>query len=480
MTLILKYKLVHDAIYKKIDISDLACSFIDTSEFQRLRDLHQLGTCYLVFPCAKHTRFEHSIGVYYLCGKMLNGIKENMKHTKRYLEYKSEIIGYLLKIPELVDNYEEIKLEGLTDRIIELVKIGGLCHDIGHGPFSHVFDDTFISGKFNFHPLEEHENRSCLLIEYIVKKYKLKVTDNEVKFIQNLISPKKENVGFIYQVVSNYLNGIDVDKFDYIARDSFTLNLPFTIDPKTFMEEAVVINNNICFPEQCASSLKDLFHNRLRLHETAYSHKTVVSLQYMLCDIFELLESRLKIAESIFNMEKYCKMTDKNILSYLDLLDITEEGKEKSDNIKKAQQMYDNIKTRKLYKRIGEVKDTSKIPFDINIFIKLSKIEGKPILKKEDYIVHSAKLGYVSGNKKNPLKSIYLYNRSDFLINNVVTATLLKNYNKTLIPENYQEHLLYVFCKNREVDVIIHSRNTFIKMMNPTIKFDIGTGIIKV
>ena len=107
-------KVIYDVIHGYVKISDLCLKIIDTPEFQRLRNLKQLGLTYLIFPSANHTRFEHSLGVSYLAGEML-------KHLKN-------------KQPELE----------ITEREIELIKIAGLWHDLGHGPFSHFFDNFFL------------------------------------------------------------------------------------------------------------------------------------------------------------------------------------------------------------------------------------------------------------------------------------------------------------------------------------------------
>src|SRR5271157_1828637 len=70
-------KEIYDTIHGHITISALACRIIDSPEFQRLRYLHQLGTCYYIFPSSTHTRFEHSIGTYHLAGKILKVIGEH-------------------------------------------------------------------------------------------------------------------------------------------------------------------------------------------------------------------------------------------------------------------------------------------------------------------------------------------------------------------------------------------------------------------
>src|SRR5436190_2108750 len=144
---------------------------IDSPQFQRLRELHQLGTGYLVFPTGNHKRFEHSLGVYYLCGLILQYIKFHSQNNPE------ELKNAILAIPEL----QEISPNGeLTDENIEDVKIAGLCHDLGHGPFSHVFDDIFLEKHENNY-LEEHENRSGFILEYIIKSKNIPICEKRIK-----------------------------------------------------------------------------------------------------------------------------------------------------------------------------------------------------------------------------------------------------------------------------------------------------------
>lgn len=103
-----------DMIYTHITVDGICLEIIDTPEYKRLKGLKQLGNCDKLFPSAIHTRFEHSIGVMYLADKLVSTIRD--------------------KQPEL----------NITDNDLLCVKIAGLCHDLGHGPFSHVFDGVFI------------------------------------------------------------------------------------------------------------------------------------------------------------------------------------------------------------------------------------------------------------------------------------------------------------------------------------------------
>ena len=94
--------IIYDNIHGYINLDPIASSIVDTPVFQRLRNIHQTGILYLVFPTANHSRFEHSVGTYHLAIQMIEKISK--------------------KQPELK----------ITPEIIQLVGIAGVCHDLGH------------------------------------------------------------------------------------------------------------------------------------------------------------------------------------------------------------------------------------------------------------------------------------------------------------------------------------------------------------
>ena len=101
---------IFDRIHKTITIPEICKQIIDTPEFQRLRRIKQLGCASFVYPCATHTRFEHSIGVAHLGRKLLTILKRNQPELK------------------------------ISEKDILLVFIAGLLHDVGHAPYSHAFE----------------------------------------------------------------------------------------------------------------------------------------------------------------------------------------------------------------------------------------------------------------------------------------------------------------------------------------------------
>ena len=158
--------LIFDNIHNYIEVDDIARSIIDTPEFQRLRRIHQGGVLYYVFPTANHSRFEHSIGTYHLAKKFINNIKDNQ--------------------PEL----------NITNNIVKVISVAGLCHDLGHLMYSHLFDDIFLPKLSNYKSLGNvgiHEERSIIILKNIIDKYKINITTDELVVIGDLINPKNNN-----------------------------------------------------------------------------------------------------------------------------------------------------------------------------------------------------------------------------------------------------------------------------------------------
>uniref|UniRef100_A0A2S2PUY9 SAM domain and HD domain-containing protein 1 n=1 Tax=Sipha flava TaxID=143950 RepID=A0A2S2PUY9_9HEMI len=271
-------KVFNDNIHGHISLHPLCVTIIDTPEFQRLRNIKQLGTTYLVYHCASINRFEHSLGVCYLAGQIIDALCCNSGN-------------------EICVTPEE-KL---------CVEIAGLCHDLGHGPLSHSWEKYLKASGIDW----KHEENSIKMLKYVIEKYELQKEFNKyglsmdyhVELIYEFIIGEgtllKKN-HFLYQIVSNKNNGIDVDKWDYFLRDGKCLNLSISFDYKRLMKFSRVVldpKSNlpvIAFRDKEARNIYDMFRVRSDLHCRAYQHTAVQNTELMyalyLSTIYKMLK----------------------------------------------------------------------------------------------------------------------------------------------------------------------------------------------
>lgn len=411
-------KTIHDPIHGNITLSGLILKFVDTKEFQRLRNIRQLGCCYYVYPGATHARFEHSIGVHHLCGIMLSTLKA--------------------KQPEL----------NITDRQIELLKIAGLMHDVGHGCFSHAFDDLFIATSKdvqNFLSLC-HEQRSCKIVETIIDKYHIPVNKLEVKFIQSLIDPPPNAHNFIYQILANKLNGLDCDKFDYIQRDAYNLGIQGnTINFQRIIDGARVIDDVICYPYKDMFTISELYRARYRLHRQVYTHHTVQQIELMITDCLK--------ASNIINL-------DMTLDCFIDLDDTIMTRILHANNptiMEEAKVLLERLNARNLYRLVGEIHQ--KCAYTSADIV---ASDTTMTLDINDIVVKHMKIGY-TGKDMNPLDHIRFYtgkNPNESF--NAKDGIIVGNING-LLPIMFDECICRVFCK--QPCKLQTAKNAFHKMI---------------
>lgn len=426
---LIDYKIISDVIHGSIGLSRLAIIIIDTPEFQRLRSLKQLSTCYFAFPNAIHTRFEHSIGTYHICKNMLYSIKNKSKQSE---------LDIIKDIPELQKYYlsNNITSDYLTKFIIELVAIAALCHDLGHAAFSHLFDDYFLKNKTIDNKKEKykyHENRSCILLNNIIKNNSVLgsiIDDNLKKFIENIINPDPEiNTGYIYQIVSNSLNSIDVDKFDYLTRDSRMLGINISFNYNRLIDNAIVINNVICYPKKLDSDIINLFMMRHYMHKKIYSHKTVIASLLIINDLLTIMDEYLKFIDNIDNISKFIMITDDYIMNI---------GRFYAQSDERLKIIFERLDKHNFYNLIYH---TYIEPTET-----LTDILKKYIGLDTDIIYFENTIGFISGKKKNPLEYVFLYETKNPYEK---LSNLLQSESNKLLPRNYQEKLVMLFSKEK-------------------------------
>ena len=338
------YKIFNDPVHGSIRLHPLLVDIIDTSQFQRLRDVKQLGASYWVYPGASHNRFEHCIGTAYLCGSLLRTLKE-----------------------------DHDQLISRTDIIC--AEIAGLCHDLGHGPFSHVFDHTYI--KLMQPELTwTHEQGSADMFDHMLNVNKnlqrsfekYGIWGKEIQLVKDLIlgkDPVKENIPqkcifqgreyekwFLYEVVSNKRNGIDCDKFDYLMRDSHYIGTNSNFDFMRYVQNIRILpvdnQMQICVRDKEVFNLYQLFHTRWSLHHRVYQHKTTKIIEQMIVEAMAKVDRVFNISDSIHDMASYTHLSDSIIYEIM-------RSRDKSVEVKQAKKILTMIQERNLYKFCGQV-----------------------------------------------------------------------------------------------------------------------------
>jgi len=164
------------------------------------------------------------------------------------------------------------------------VSTAALCHDIGHGPFSHVFDNVIIpklQAMYGDKKKWTHEIGGTIIFKDLLAKTPkvaaLFENEKDRQMVQDLILGNGNAYGdrkWLFEIVSNSRNGIDVDKFDYLARDTQKMNVHYcSFNRDIVMKGARVIDNQICYPEKHEFEVKKLYDSRYNLYKDCYCHR---------------------------------------------------------------------------------------------------------------------------------------------------------------------------------------------------------------
>jgi len=375
---------IHDSIHGHVPVHPLLKAIIDTPEFDRLRSIRQLGSTHYVYPGGKHTRWEHSVGTSFLASKFLDAI-------------------------------EKKKPGSFTERDRLCVTIGALCHDLGHGPFSHMFE-KFISVVRPGSPWT-HETASIEIFQRIVDEQsdmfiKYGLNEQDITFIKEVIygpldgasvapdqpwpyKGRDPSQAFLYEIVANKSCSIDVDKFDYLLRDGAGVNMSVKFDYRRFFEYIDLTDCGgrlrISMRDKIARNVQTLFEDRASLHMDVYQHKTVKIIDEMIVDALIAadkaypLPGDIALSQAIDNLEVYLTLTDDVLLNTIKYSGDVE--------LRNSKEIIQRIVRRKLYKSVGTIHyhDTPLTPGEVKEKMEEAiddldsrlKIDGIVIIRKK-------------------------------------------------------------------------------------------------
>lgn len=255
---------IRDAIHGDISIEEeVIKQLIETKEFQRLRNIKQLGLTYLAFPTTEHSRFMHSVGVYYLVTQLLDVLEAK---TGQAFEVKERLA----------------------------LQIACLLHDLGHGPFSHTSEEFF---GFN------HEDYTIKIIEDKDTEVNKVLTNYGESIIEEVVSFIKKT--HHNPVLNSILSGtIDVDRMDYLMRDSYFSGVSYgEIDIQRIFNVIDIKDNSIVFHEKGVKALEDIIISRYNMFSQVYLNKKALAYEVLVAEILgelrTLVDSQFKLPYSI-------------------------------------------------------------------------------------------------------------------------------------------------------------------------------------
>ncbi|WP_339847857.1 HD domain-containing protein [Paenibacillus sp. FSL W7-1088] len=247
-------KVFKDPVHNYIHVQDpIIWQLINTPEFQRLRRIRQLGTSFLTFHGAEHSRFSHSLGVYEITRKIISQFERS-----QYSDWPKE------------------------EKTVALC--AALLHDLGHGPFSHSIEEAFDMN---------HEDWTCRII----------TGDTEVGAILRRYAPDfPEKVASVIQktyeqpiVVNLVTSPLDADRMDYLLRDAYFTGVNYgTIDLDRILRMLRPFHGRIVVKESGMHAVEDYLMSRYQMYWQIYFHPVTRSSEIILRQIFKRAKSLIQ------------------------------------------------------------------------------------------------------------------------------------------------------------------------------------------
>lgn len=286
---------INDPIHGSVKLNGLEASILDLPPVQRLREIRQLGAASVLYPAANHTRFEHTVGTYYVTSKLLREIDH----------------------PDHIDEVQK-----------QEVKIAAILHDIGHLPFSHpteplvsleleeVIEDD---DEFNYEGVHEYIGWKLLgsdymtdIIEHISQHYAaagINCDGISLERIRSMIvgdyrDPSDEYDERGCQYLADIISGpIDADRLDYLQRESHKVGFPSFVDTPRLYPNLIVLEHpvkedemRLGINEKAVEAAKSLIIARDRIIQIVHDHHvTTIAEDIMLRKIREVYDSPVEL-----------------------------------------------------------------------------------------------------------------------------------------------------------------------------------------
>lgn len=267
---------IRDPVHGYIKITGVERAVIDSPFVQRLRRIHQLAGAYMVYPGAVHTRFDHVLGAMHVAGLMAESIANNIHLDKTK---------------------------------IQDIRLAALLHDVGHGPFSHLFEEV-LAEKTNL----THEDISQKIV---LKSNVRDILENygiSSRKISDLCVGKLNKPPYMNEIVAG---GLSADIMDYLLRDSYFTGVEYgKVDIHRIIDSIEIVNNHLALNQAALYAFEAILIARYEMFKAVYFHRTVRASELMLVHSMSLASNALKLTD-FSRIENYLRLTDEVVFDRL-------------------------------------------------------------------------------------------------------------------------------------------------------------------
>lgn len=330
-----------DPVHGFIRVYNQELDVVDHSIFQRLRRIRQLSGAHFTYPSAQHTRFEHSLGVMHIAGQA----------------------GHAL-IDKGIMNEDELAI----------LRMAALLHDIGHGPFSHLFEEIMLERRDTSH--EE-------LGKQIILKSELGDLLGQNGFDKRLVSAVAFGTSKKYPYMNQIVSGpLSADMMDYLGRDShFTGAVLGRTAHQRITQSFDVHKRQLALERSALHSFESMMHSRYQMFRAVYFHRTVRAAEMMLLEVLRLSDEAFGFTGC--DPDSLVNLTDEHVLSLI----ATSDGA----GLARARSMAVDYQNRRLLKCVFErILTSRKKLWEINTGEVRSRLASESGIAEEEIFVDSS------------------------------------------------------------------------------------------
>lgn len=268
---------IRDPVHGYIKTTEVERELIDSPFIQRLRRIHQLAGSYMVYPGATHTRFEHVVGTMHVAGQVAES---------------------------LARSYD------VSADMAQEVRIAALLHDVGHGPFSHMYEEV-LTGKAE----RSHEEISRrVILETHVADILERNGFSAKKMSDFAVGRAKPKAPFMNEIIAG---GLSADMMDYLPRDSYFTGVEYgKVDAQRVIDSMRVVDGRLVIDDAALYAFEALLLARYEMFKAVYFHRTVRAAELMLVRSMQLADGVLGLTD-LSDLEKYLELTDEVVLHKL-------------------------------------------------------------------------------------------------------------------------------------------------------------------